>query len=120
MVLIYGMLAGFFSLFISYTLQPGEIFFGWSYFLAKWRLKRMGWWEQYKAMTGERKEKRKIGYYAAEDYFTWEKALGMCVICSGFWICLISGIFYTFKPVPLIEIVLIGHVTIRTLKKFYD
>lgn len=62
----------------------------------------------------------KLILQAAEPYFTWEKAFGMCVICTGFWICLISGIFYTLEPVPLIEIVLIGHVTIRTLKKFYD
>lgn len=116
----YGLFAAFLSVFINYTLQPGEIFFTYSYTLAKWRLKKMGQWDQYENIikdVGETKEAKKLAYDAASEYFTWEKMVGMCVICTGFWIALICGLFYTFNPVTLLEIILVSHVTIRILAK---
>ncbi len=32
----------------------------------------------------------------ARETFTWEKAFGMCIICTGFWIALFFGIIYFF------------------------
>lgn len=120
-VVVYGFFSAFLSVFISYTLQPGEIFFTYSYTLSKWRLKRMGQWDQYENIikdVGVTKEVKKIVYDAASEYFTWEKMIGMCVICSGFWISLVCGFFYTLDPVKIAEIVLISHVTIRILSKY--
>lgn len=115
-----GLFTAFLSLFIDYTLKPGEIFFEYTFILAKNRLKQEKIWEQYQAMideAGKTKEVKRIIYEAASEYFTWEKAIGMCVICTGFWISLICGIFYTLEVAPLIEIVLISHVSLRILTK---
>lgn len=30
------------------------------------------------------------------ERFTWEKAFGMCIICTGFWIAMIFAIFFFF------------------------
>ena len=125
-VFIYGLLAGFLSVFINYCIgkpggkefSPNEIFSFYTVWLAKLRLKRMGVLHQYEGDQGEQSEMKKVIVEAAERYFTWEKAFGMCVVCNGFWVSLICGICYTLDPVSIFEIVLISHVTIRIIAKY--
>lgn len=119
MILIYGILSAFLAVFVGYIIKPGEVFGDYSYVLAKWKLKRMGVLKEYEEGHDftDRSDKVLFIFHAAESSFTWEKAVGMCIICTGFWISLLSGFFYRFTPVPIIEIVLISHVTIRILTK---
>lgn len=137
-VLFYGILAGSFSIFLNYIIgkpggnefSPYEIFSSYTVWLSKWRLKRIGLYEQYhkeykdqfparskwKAMELESDFKKMI-YNAADPFFTWERAFGMCSICTGFWISLVSGFLYTFNIIEIIEIIITSHITIRLLNK---
>lgn len=126
-VFIYGVLTAFLSIFLNYCLgkpgsekwSPYEIFSGYTVWLAKMRLKRARVWNIYEEQIKghARSDQRTLLYEAAIDLFTWERAVGMCVICAGFWISLICGILYTFNLVSVVEIILISHITIRILAK---
>lgn len=56
-------------------------------------------------------------YQAAEPFFTWERALGMCVVCTGVWVSLIFGLLFTQNFLDLLIIILISHILIRLLNK---
>lgn len=127
------MLAGFTAIFINYIIgkpgsqfSPYEIFSGYTVWLSKQRLKRLGLWVHYKnqytkGSIQNRNDFRKIIYEAAEQNFTWERAVGMCVVCTGFWIALIWGICTAgLSYFTLIKIIVVSHVTIRLLQKIYD
>lgn len=136
-VILIGVLTGFLSLFINYCLgkpgskefSPYEVLSFYTVWLSKRRLKQIGLWGQYRQQYLEnmrgyswqvisfKKDFNKMIYEAAEQYFTWERALGMCVVCSGFWISLITGLFFTFNFVNLFTITLISHITIRLLNR---
>lgn len=64
-----------------------------------------------------RMDYHRILYQAAEPYFTWERAVGMCSICTGFWISLIVAICFYQNFVHCVSIIVISHVTIRILNK---
>lgn len=135
-VIFYGVLAGLLSIFINYIIgkpgnefSPYEIFSSYTVWLSKWKLKRLGLYETYEKEFGFESASKKhqlyslkkdsmvIMYNAAEPFFTWERAVGMCSICTGFWISLFSGILYTFNFIEIIEIIIISHITIRLLNK---
>lgn len=72
---------------------------------------------------------KKILYNAADPFFTWERAIGMCSVCTGFWVSLIFGIIIIFF-IPLIigftviqdfsiiiGIIVTSHISIRILNK---
>ncbi len=124
-VFIYGVLAALLSLFLDYCLglsgsefSPREIFSGYTSWLVRRRLSKVSLTDiadQYE--FGNDNDREKFLYTQAEPLFTWEKAAGMCVVCTGFWIALVTGIFYTFNPVSVLEIILTSHVTIRIITK---
>lgn len=60
---------------------------------------------------------KKILYDAADPFFTWERMIGMCSICTGFWVSLAVGLAFTFNFVALVEIIVISHVSIRIINK---
>lgn len=122
-IIVYGIGTAFLALFINYIIQPGEIFGGYSVMLSKRKLKALGQWEQYSGMIRNADNKNylmdahRLMKEAAEPYFTWEKAAGMCAACCGFWISLVCGIFYTLDPVTVAGIILTAHITIRIISK---
>lgn len=111
--------------------SPYEIFSFYTVWLSKNRLKKTGLLNNYLIQLSEnckdkplyqvleiKKDFDRIVYNSAEPFFTWERMVGMCSICTGFWISLITGICFTQNFVHLIYIVVISHVAIRLLNKF--
>ncbi len=139
MATIYiGLFAAALSVFINYIIgkpgsefSPYEIFSFYTVWLSKRRLRKMGlyftyhnqfWESMRKAQT--RSERRdlelqyhQILYNAADPYFTWERAFGMCVICTGFWVSLAVALIFTQDFFRVTEIVVFCHVFIRILAK---
>lgn len=134
-----GIIAGFISIFINYCIgkpggefSPYEIFSGYTVWLSVNRLKGVGLFRQYENQFQEninrmdkgheiitlRNDYHKMLYNAAEPFFTWERAVGMCSICTGFWISLLFGLIFTFNILQLVEIIVISHITIRIVNKF--
>lgn len=144
---LVGIISACLTIFINYCLgkpgsekfSPYEIFSSYTVWLSKFRLKRTGilidYEQQYKESSKFKpldqfiqiKNDYKIMLYeAAEPYFTWERAVGMCPVCAGFWISLFTGIIYIavyqnfwdyHNFFNLLIIIVISHVTIRILNK---
>lgn len=133
-----GILSGFLALFINYIIgkpgsefSPYEIFSSYTVWLSIRRLKNVGLYETYISQYNENlrnagtqsqiidlnNDFKKMLYNAAEPYFTWERAAGMCSICSGFWVALITSLFFTHIFFEITAIVVISHITIRLLNK---
>lgn len=137
-VIIIGILSGFLTLFINYCIgkpasefSPYEIFSSYTVFLSKKRLKSLGLWSKYQrqfqqgiSLTNSKTEIisfkndfKKMLYEAAEPYFTWERAVGMCPVCTGVWVAIISGLYFTQNILYLLIIIVVSHITIRLLNK---
>lgn len=143
-----GFLAACLTLFLNYCIgkpgkefSPYEIFSSYTVWLSKRRLKKIGLFEQYSEQYHEnlnriktrheaiilKNDFKKIYYDAAEPYFTWERMIGMCPVCFGFWISLLTGIlFFIIIPIKfnliiifvhLVIIIITAHVFIRILSK---
>lgn len=111
--------------------SPYEIFSGYTVWLSKRRLKILGLYNQYENQVREnfkttnyRHERvslindfDKVIYSAAEPFFTWERAAGMCSICTGVWVSIITGLLFTFNFVALLTIVVTSHIATRILNK---
>ena len=131
-------LAASLSIFINYIIgkpgsefSPYEIFSFYTVWLSKRRLEKLGLyaqlWEQCveSAKNAESKHQlislkndmRKIYYNAADPFFTWERAVGMCSICTGFWISLATGLIFTQDFFTLLKIVVFSHILIRIFSK---
>lgn len=136
--LTIGVFSAFLNVFINYCIgkpgskefSPYEVFSWYTVWLSKMKLKRIGLWKQYEQQyAGSIKEipkfKKielkndfsKVLYEAADPFFTWERAVGMCSICTGFWISLGVGLVFTNNFMYLIAIVLLSHITTRLLNK---
>ena len=124
--------------------QPGnekwndsELLSGWSFFLAKRRLKKDGaWQEKFTQLNSSlldaktpyqrkviRKSFKQAVFAQARETFYWEKAIGMCPICFHFWLTLCAfltvNIFYFGVNIfTFILYFLVSHLIIRILKKF--
>lgn len=137
-IILIGFLSSFLTLFINYCIgkpggefSPYEILSSYTVWLSKRRLKQMGLFGQYLEQYQENYKRvetthaqvqlnndfKKIYYDAAEPFFTWERMIGMCSVCTGFWISLISGLCFTRNLLYLLIIVIISHITIRLLNK---
>jgi hypothetical protein len=116
--------------------SPYEIFSSYTVWLAKRRLNSFGLLKTYEQDFREnligkkpyeiiemKSDFKRLLYHSADPYFTWERAVGMCPVCTGFWISLITGlIFYHNFPqwqdfFELTKIVVFSHVLIRLLSK---
>lgn len=134
-----GVYCGLLTMFINYTLgkpssefSPYEIFSFYSVWLAKRRLKQIGLLQSYRNQYEESKQGKhrkyelielkndykKILYNAAEPFFGWERAVGMCPVCTGVWIA--GGVWLSFSQnlLDLVIIIIISHVVIRLMNKF--
>jgi len=135
---IIGFLAGLATLFISYLIgnpgsdfSPHEIFSRYTIWLAEERLHLLQTFHLYKKQYNDqlkncntkacyetvKLEHKKMIYQAAEPYFTWERAVGMCRICTGVWIAILTWLIFGHGLVSLIVIILISHLTIRVLNR---
>jgi hypothetical protein len=93
-----------------------EIFFPYSFFLAKRRVTPLELIEMRDALKpmltnddpairseGEEQLKRTI-FLKGRDRFYWEKAVGMCPFCTNFWFCMIAAtVFYFTIPLNFID-----------------
>lgn len=139
MIYEIGILSALLTVFLNYCIgkpgsdfSPYEIFSFYTVWLSKNRLKNLNlYWEYEKEYEENMKRTRThserlsiikdfkiIIYSAAEPFFTWERAVGMCSVCTGVWISLLTGIYFTQNIVYLVSIVIISHITIRILNKF--
>lgn len=137
-ILPIGILSASLTLFINYIIgkpgsefSPYEIFSSYTVWIAKRRLKSIKLLDTYQSQYNENlphlhtqheritfnNDFKKMLYNAADPYFTWERAVGMCSICTGFWISLFIGLIFTFNISEIIEIIVISHITIRILNK---
>ena len=124
--------------------QPGnekwndkELLSGWSFLLAKRRLKKDNAWQQKFHQLNENLLKATNAYdrkmilkgfkqavfIQARETFYWEKAIGMCPICFHFWVSLFlfSVVNYFYLQVNIFYFtlyLLFSHLIIRLLKKF--
>lgn len=138
-MILIGILAGFLTVFLNYCIgkpggefSPYEIFSSYTVWLSKRRLKALDLLKTYEKQYNEnltRTEKKhevitlkndfdKIFYNTAEPFFTWERMIGMCPVCTGFWISGIVGLCFAKNLITLGAVILISHVTIRIFNKF--
>lgn len=137
-VLWFALLSSCFSLLLNYALgkpggefSPYEIFSFYTVWLSKRRLIKVGLYSSYinqlsGSLSGKKKYEQiqiindfnRIIYNAAEPFFTWERAFGMCIICTGFWISLIISILAQSTVIESAAIIVISQVLIRVINKF--
>lgn len=138
-IILIGIFSAFLTVFINYCIgkpgskdfSPYEIFSGYTVWLSIRRLKNVGlykqYWQQYidsynrtkdlHEVLALKNDMKKIYYEAAEPYFTWERAAGMCPVCFGVWMSVITSIFFAKNFIHLLIIIVISHVIIRIINK---
>ena len=134
----WSLIAACLSIFINYCIgkpgsefSPYEIFSSYTVWLSVRRLRSLDLYDSYakqyqdnltrtitKAEIVELKnDLKRILYNAADPFFTWERAVGICSICTGFWISLIISILAKSNVIEVVGIVVISHVLIRIFNK---
>jgi hypothetical protein len=138
-VVVISILSAFLTMFINYTIgKPGsekfsvyEIFSFYTVWLSKRRLKKVGLLYQYRNQFNENEKRietesaliqlkndfKKIYYEAAEPFFTWERAAGMCPICFGVWISFFMSLFFYSTIMEFVIVIITAHIVIRLLTK---
>jgi len=133
-----SILAACITLFLNYCIgkpasdfSPYEIFSSYTVWLSIHRLKEVGLYDQYSEQYHDNLQRvktkyevislkndfKKMLYNAADPYFTWERAVGMCPVCTGFWISLIVSILASANILHILEIVVFSHIIIRIANK---
>ncbi len=134
-----AILSALLTIFLNYCIgkpasefSPYEIFSGYTIWLSIKRLQAVG---LYKMLLDDynnnlknatipaqeielKNDFKKRLYNEAEPYFTWERATGMCPICTGFWITLFTAILFTQNLFEIIYIIVISHLLTRIIIKF--
>jgi len=126
------------TIFLNYCIgkpasdfSPYEIFSSYTVWLSIRRLKNVGLYDQYSEQYHDNLQRvktkyevislkndfKKMLYNAADPYFTWERAVGMCPVCTGFWFSLIIAILATGNILHILEIVVFSHIIIRIANK---
>lgn len=137
-VLFIALVASSLNQLINYAIgkpasdfSPYEIFSSYTIWLSIRRLKEVGLYDQYSEQYHDnlqlvktkyevislKNDFKKMLYNAADPYFTWERAVGMCPVCTGFWISLIIAILATGNILHILEIVVFSHIIIRIANK---
>lgn len=139
LILSLGISTALLSFFINYCLgkpgsdhfNTGEIFSWYTIWLSKKRLKKLDLLDTYLIQLKEnimsktsissiiqvKHDFNKMMYEAAEPFFTWEKAVGMCIVCTGFWMSLFTSLIFTKNITDIAAIILLSHSIIRVLTK---
>lgn len=137
-ILFLSLISASLTIFINYCIgkpsgefSPYEIFSGYTVWLSIWRLKRVGLYDGYIKQYNENANRQtkhheiiqlnrdfeKILYNAAEPFFTWERAVGICPVCTGFWVSLGIGIGFYENLLYLVSVIVISHIFIRIINK---
>lgn len=145
-MILVGIMCGLLTMFLNYCIgkpsspkfSPYEIFSFYTIWLVKHRLKKIGLYYEYVKQFGypsksaflntplharitRKHEAEIVMYNAAEPFFTWERAAGMCPVCFGVWVSVICGFFFIENIIDLLIIVITSHATIRIFNKIvYD
>lgn len=138
LIITIGVLSAFLTIMINYGLgkpsgefSPYELFSRYTVWLSIKRLKNVHLYDDYikqynqsiiRANTKSeiislKNDFKKMLYNAADPFFTWERAAGMCPVCTGFWISIFSAILFTNNLSEIIGITVISHTTIRIINK---
>jgi type IV secretory pathway VirB6-like protein len=146
LVIYIGFITACLTHFIHYVIgKPGkdfsvyEIFSCYSLWLAKRRLKQLNIYSTYHSQLIQNRSRiaeetpdeepikykiielendfRNVIYQAADPYFTWERAIGICPVCTGFWVTLISSLLFTHNFYEIVAIVVFSNIVIRLLNK---
>ena len=133
-----SILAACVTLFLNYCIgkpasdfSPYEIFSSYTVWLSIRRLKEVGLYDQYSEQYHDNLQRvktkyevislkndfKKMLYNAADPYFTWERAVGMCPVCTGFWISLIVSILAFLNILQIVETIVFSHIIIRIANK---
>lgn len=134
-----GMFSALLTIFLNYCIgkpgskefSPYEIFSSYTVWLSIRRLQNVGLYNQYAAQYQENIERaqtkheiitmkndfKKMLYEAADPFFTWERACGICPVCNGFWIALAVSLAFWLNIIAIIQIIVISHTAIRLLNK---
>lgn len=111
--------------------SPHEIFSFYTVWLSIRRLKVVGLYDNYAKQYSDNLQRvktkaeiitlnqdfKKLLYDAADPFFTWERAVGMCINCTGFWISLLISILAQANIVETISIIVISHILVRIISK---
>jgi cobalamin biosynthesis Co2+ chelatase CbiK len=132
------LLASAVTIFLNYCIgkpasdfSPYEIFSSYTVWLSIRRLKEVGLYDQYSEQYHDNLQRvktkyevvslkndfKKMLYNAADPYFTWERAVGVCPVCSGFWISLIVSILAFLNILQIVETIVFSHIIIRIANK---
>lgn len=138
LIIEISILAACLTIFLNYCIgkpstdfSPYEIFSSYTVWLSIRRLKNVGLYDQYSEQYHDNLQRvktkyevislkndfKKMLYNAADPYFTWERATGMCTVCTGFWVSLAVGIISYQNLLYLVSVIVISHVIIRLLSK---
>ena len=133
-----SILAACITLFLNYCIgkpasdfSPYEIFSSYTVWLSIRRLKEVGLYDQYSEQYHDNLQRvktkyevislkndfKKMLYNAADPYFTWERAVGMCPVCTGFWISLFVSILAFLNILQIVETIVFSHIIIRIANK---
>ena len=133
-----SILAACITLFLNYCIgkpasdfSPYEIFSSYTVWLSIRRLKNVGLYDQYSEQYHDNLQRvktkhevislkndfKKMLYNAADPYFTWERAVGMCPVCTGFWISLFVSILAFLNILQIVETIVFSHIIIRIANK---
>ena len=133
-----SILAACITIFVNYCIgkpasdfSPYEIFSSYTVWLSIRRLKEVGLYDQYSEQYHDNLQRlktkyevislkndfKKMLYNAADPYFTWERAVGMCPVCTGFWISLFVSILAFLNILQIVETIVFSHIIIRIANK---
>ncbi len=136
--LFLSLVAASLTIFLNYCIgkpggefSPYEIFSSYTIWLSIRRLNQVGLYHGYVQQYEENLKRvtnpyeviqlkndfKKILYNAADPFFTWERAVGMCPTCTGFWLSLGIGIVFYENLLYLLAVIFISHVLIRLMNK---
>ena len=113
-----------------------ELLFFWSLFLATRRLKQLNAWfalkKQHEQMimtaTSDAASRvtidnnfKIIVFQKGREYFTYEMMLGMCPICTGFWItlCILLSVNFFYYPVNVFFFSFSSHLNLVGVNIYY-
>ncbi len=150
-VLFISLVAASLTLFLNYCFgkpsgefSPYEIFSSYTIWLSIRRLRSLGLYQehltQYEVAVKKarsvhevltiKQQFKSILYNAADPFFTWERAAGMCPVCTGVLVTLgtglvaeivlnlLPGLSFSENLLYLLSIIFISHVLIRLINKW--
>jgi hypothetical protein len=142
---IASIICALFIYMIDYGLgKPGDkepihsLFSFYTFWISKKTLQLFGEWQELNSQYNEqiktctsKKDKRQIDlqffdlvFHRAKPFFTWQKVVGMCSICTHFWFTFIFFILVNIfcqkdNLIIFVLYFLLSHFFIRVLKKYF-